>query len=163
LCNLVAVWVREHQQLPSDVFAALVQIPKRLLARNLFEGGTARALMDALKAIAQSEAPEIDVVTLSQLVQQLLVSINLVRVRNSESEMIDLLCAVNRLYSSFLSEIITQSCPILVRQGWDRNVSAVIKALSKVEGRQSPLFHQMASSDWCTESVKNMILEVRGV
>jgi hypothetical protein len=59
LCNLITVWVRRHQQLPSDVFMALAPIPKRLLARNLFEGGVARSLMDALKAIAQSEAREI--------------------------------------------------------------------------------------------------------
>jgi hypothetical protein len=163
LCNLITVWVRQHQQLPPDVFAALLLIPIRLLERNLFEGGIARALMDALKAIAQSEAPEIDPVALSGLVQQLLVSINLIQVRNSESEMIDLLCAVNRLHPPFLANLVEQSCPTLVQKGWNRNINAVVKTLSTVEGRRSPLLDQILASAWCTAAVRNMILEVRGV
>ena len=162
LCNLITVWVRRHQQLPPDVLTALTLIPKRLLARNLFEGGMARALMDALKAIAQSEAPEIEPAVFSQLVQKLLVSIHLTQVRNGESELIDLFCAINRFCSSFLTELVDQSCPVLVQKGWDRNLSAVIKTINKVEGRQSPLLDQITSSDWCTESIKSMVLEVRG-
>jgi hypothetical protein len=160
---LVTVWVRKHQQLPSDVFAALAPIPKRLLARNLFEGGTARSLMDALKAIAQSEAPEIEPTAFSHLVQELLVSIHLTQVRNGESELIDLFCAVNRFHSSFLAELVEQSCPILVQKGWDRNVTAVVKTVNRVEGRRSPLLDQITNSDWCTESIKSRILEVRGI
>jgi len=82
LCNLVNVWVRQHQQLPPDVFAAIALIPSRLLARKLFEGGTACALMDDLKAIAQSQALTIDILALGNLVHELLTAINLSQARN---------------------------------------------------------------------------------
>jgi hypothetical protein len=163
LCNLVTSWVKRHRQLPPSVFAAIAPIPDRLLAKNLFEGGTARALMDSLKAIAQSEALTIDILALSDLVLQLLTAINLAQVRNSESEMIDLLCAINRLSPSFMATVIYQGCPILVEQGWLRNVSAVVKAAATIEGGRSPLLDRLQQLDCCTPPVDSMILAVRGL
>jgi hypothetical protein len=163
LCNLVTQWVKQHQQLPPNVLPSLATIPTKLLSRKLFEGGTARALMDALKAIAQSQAPTIDIQVLGDLVQQILTAINLSQVRNSESEMIDLLCALNRLSASFLTEVVEQTCPVLAQQGWERNISAVVKAIATIEGRQSPRLEQMRNCEWCTGAIEGMILEVRGM
>lgn len=101
----------------TGILDALASISSRLLSQNLFEGGTARTLMDALKAIAQSESLTVERTVLAELVQQLLTSIHLIQVRNSESEMIDLLCALNRLHPPSLNQLILQSCPLLVQQG----------------------------------------------
>jgi hypothetical protein len=163
LCNLVTQWIKQNQQLPPHVLSSLATIPTKLLSRKLFEGGTARALMDALKAIAQSQAPTVDVQVLGDLVQQILTSINLSQVRNSESEMIDLLCALNRLSASFLAEVVEQTCPILAQQGWERNISAVVRAIATIEGRQSSRLEQIRNRDWCTRAIEGMILEVRGM
>ncbi len=163
LCKLVAVWVRHHSQPPVDILDALTPIPARLLSQNLFEGGTARALIDALKAIAQSEPPTVKGKDLAELVQQLLISIHLIQVRNSESEMIDLLCALNRLHPPSLNQLISQSCPLLARQSWLCNISVLIKTIRQVEGAHSPLFEQIRTSDWCTPAIESLILQAKGV
>jgi len=77
--------------------------------------------------------------------------------------MIDLLCALNRLPSSFLVEVIDQTCPLLAQRQWVRNMNAVIKSVVTIEGQQSLLLEQMSTSDWCTSAIASMILEVRGL
>jgi len=161
-CNLISQWVRQHQCVPPIVLDLLTEIPSRLSAQHLFEGGTARAMMDALKAIAQSEAQSLDSAALSQVVRKLLLSIHIVQVRNSESEMIDLLSAMNRLDRQLLSILIHEDCPLLARHGWVRNIFAVVKTIRRVEGQRSELLNNILAADWCTPEIRSVILEVRG-
>ena len=161
-CNLISQWVRQHQCVPPIVLALLTEIPSRLSAQHLFEGGTARAMMDALKAIAQSEAQSLDSAALSQVIRKLLLSIHIVQVRNSESEMIDLLSAMNRLDRQLLATLIHEDCPLLAGHGWVRNIFAVVKTVRRVEGQRSELLDKILAVDWCTPEIRSVILEVRG-
>ncbi|MGA7932819.1 MAG: hypothetical protein WCA35_04505, partial [Kovacikia sp.] len=162
LCVLTMIWVRQQQQVPPGIVAALDGIPARLLKQNLFEGGTARAMMDALKAIAQSEDKTFDPSELGRVVRELLTSIPIVQVRNSEAELIDLLSAMNRLDLELLSTIVNQDCPLLAQRGWLRNISAVVKTIQKVDTPRSPLLDTILELDWCTSELRSIILEVRG-
>jgi len=144
------------------VLDLLTEIPSRLSAQHLFEGGTARAMMDALKATAQSEAQSLDSAALSQVVRKLLLSIHIVQVRNSESEMIDLLSAMNRLDRQLLATLIHEDCPLLAGHGWVRNIFAVVKTVRRVEGQRSELLDKISAVDWCTPEIRSVILEVRG-
>ena len=161
-CNLISQWVRQHQCVPPIVLDLLTEIPSRLSAQHLFEGGTARAMMDALKATAQSEAQSLDSAALSQVVRKLLLSIHIVQVRNSESEMIDLLSAMNRLDRQLLATLIHEDCPLLAGHGWVRNIFAVVKTVRRVEGQRSELLDKISAVDWCTPEIRSVILEVRG-
>lgn len=163
LCELVSAWVRKHQQVPSLISEAICGITPRLVARNSFDGGIARVMISALKAIAQTEATNLDPQFLSRGTRDLLLSINIIKVQNSEAEMIDLLSAVCRLNQFFLAEIVLEDCPILSQQQWLRNVYAVIKTIRRVEGQGSTLLDEILSSDWCTAEIRSIILEVRGV
>jgi hypothetical protein len=162
LCNLTAQWVRHYHQVPPIALEILIEIPSRLSKQHLFEGGTARAMMDALKAIAQSEDPALDAEVLCQVVRKLLLAIHIIRVRNSESEMIDLLSAMNRIDQQFLATIIHTDCPALARQGWVRNIFAVVKTVRRVEGPLSKLLDEILNLDWCTPDIRSVILEIRG-
>jgi DNA-binding Xre family transcriptional regulator len=71
--------------------------------------------------------------------------------------------ALNRLSPSFMATVIYQGCPILVEQGWLRNVSAVVKAAATIEGGRSPLLDRLQQLDCCTPPVDSMILAVRGL
>lgn len=148
--------------MPPNVLEVLAGIPTRLAKQNLFEGGTARALMDALKAIAQSETSTLDTTLAGQVIRVLLNSINIIQIRNSESEMIDLLSAMNRLDRQFLRVVVQEDCSLLAHKGWVRNISAVMKTIQRVENRHSTLFNQVLVADWCTPDVRSIILEVRG-
>ena len=140
----------------------LTEIPSRLSAQHLFEGDTARAMMDALKAIAQSETQSLDSAALSQVVRKLLLSIHIVQVRNSESEIIDLLSAMNRLDRQLLATLIHKDCPLLAGHGWVRNIFAVVKTVRRVEGQRSELLDEILAVDWGTLKIRSVILEVRG-
>ena len=163
LCEFVAAWVRKNQQVPDNVSEAICGIMPRLVAKNSFDGGIARAMISALKAIAQTEAITLVPQLLSRATRGLLLNINIIKVQNSEAEMIDLLSAVHRLNQSLLAEIVLEDCPILLQRQWLRNICAIIKTVRRVEGQGSILLDEILSSDWCIDEVKSMILEVRGV
>jgi hypothetical protein len=162
LCDLIASWVRQEQQVPSGITEALAEVPDCLLAQNLFDGGTARSMMDALKAIAQSEDEGVDVIQLKHVVRKLLSSIHLKQVRNSESEMIDLLSAMHRLDHHLLHGLVDESCPLLADKQWHQNISAILKTVRRIEQQNSPLLEQVHGSEWCTPSIRSIILEIRG-
>jgi hypothetical protein len=157
----VAAWVQRYRQLPDAAFESIGDLPRRV--DQNFDGGLARVYISALKAIAQTESPKIHREKIATQTRYLLKSINLIKISHSESESIDLLSAVQRLYPALLSEIVTQDCPILAERQWWRSIFAVIKTIRRVEGVSSPLLDAIALSDWCSQEVENVVLEVRGV
>ncbi|XHX79466.1 MAG: AAA family ATPase [Stenomitos frigidus ULC029] len=160
-CALVNIWVRQQQQLPAGVLDVLAAIPTNLAKRQLFEGGTARALLDALKAIAQTERTNRAANDLGQLVHTLLTAISMIQVRNSEAEMIDLLSAMHRLDPQFLSTVLQADCPLMAERGWERNIAAVMKTIRRVEGPHSALLDQSLAATWCTPAIRGVVLEAR--
>jgi hypothetical protein len=161
LCEIVAAWVQRYRQLPDAVFEAIGDLPNRV-GKN-FDGGLARVYISALKAIAQTESPKINRDQIASQTRYFLKSINLIKISHSESETIDLLSAVQRLYPLLLTEIINEDCPILAERKWLRTIFAVIKTIRRVEGVSSPLLDAIALSDWCSQEVENVVLEIRGV
>ncbi len=162
LCNLIAQWVKQYQCVLPILLPCLIELPPRLLKSQLFEGGVARALLDALKAIAQSADQSGDAVVLGQAVRLLLGAIHMIQVRNSESELIDLLSAMQRRDRQFLATVIHVDCPSLAQQGWTRNIFAVIKTICRIEGHRSPLLDEILTLDWCNAEISSVILAVRG-
>ena len=162
LCELVRSWVRRRRSVAIGMDQALGGMSDRLMALGTFDGGLAKVLIAALKAIAQMEAPQTDSIILIGETRSVLVGINLVQVENGESEMIDLLCAINRLEHSFLATIVQQLIPNLVAQGWFRNVSAILKTVQRVEGQNSPLLDDVLARESCVK-VQDIILGLRGV
>jgi len=160
LLRLVMVWARQQQPVSPPMLEALSVLPPRLVAAGKFEGGTARALLDALKAIAQATKPPDSPIPV-QLTEYLLTTVNLGQVRNGESEMIDLLCAVNRLDGSFLAKLVHQHCEAMVAQGWSYNLLAIAKTIERVEGQNAALLDEILAAEWCTEAVSHLILETR--
>ena len=163
LCELIAVWVRRTQQVPNRVAEAICGMTPRLIANNGFDGGIARSMIAALKAVSQTAALTLSSKLLSQETRNILSSINIIKVQNSESEMIDLMSAVHRLNQAFLPEVSRNECPKLVQRQWLRNIYAVVKTICRVEGQNSTLLDEILSSDWCTTEIRSIILEVRGV
>ncbi len=161
LCEIVAAWVQRYRQLPDSAFEAIGDLPRRV--DQNFDGGLARVYISALKAIAQTESPKIQREKIASQTRYFLKSINLIKISHSESESIDLLSAVQRLYPDLLGEIVAQDCPILAERQWWRSIFAVIKTIRRVEGVSSPLLDAIALSDWCSQEVENVVLEVRGV
>ena len=163
LCELIRGWVRRERSVASGMDRALDGMSDRLRASGTFDGGLARVLIAALKAIAQMESPNADVMILMRETRSVLVGINLVQVENGESEMIDLICAVNRLEHSFLGTIVQQVIPILVSQKLFRNVSAILKTVQRVEGQDSPLLDEVLAREGHIVRVCDIILGLRGV
>jgi hypothetical protein len=161
LFALLAIWVRQQQQVPSGVLEVLAAIPPTLSKQHLFDGGTARAMMDALKAIAQSESYTIAIDTLGRLVRALLTTISMIQIRNSESEMIDLLSAMHRLDHQFLAALVQEDCAFLAQQGWERNIASIMKTIRRVESQHSALLDQVLAAAWCTSGIRSVVLEVR--
>ena len=159
LCDVLAPWVKREQQVPEAVLQALVTLPGRLAKQDLFDGGTARSLMATLKVIAQSESA--DVVLLGQAVHQLVTSIHIVQINNGESELLDVLTAMQRLDATFLSCCLERDGAALVACGWERNVAAILKAVQRVDGSMSDLFDRVQASDWCTEMLLSLIVGIR--
>jgi len=160
--TLINTWARQQRPVPLPALTLLHTLPPRLAALNLFEGGTARSLLDVLKAIAQTATPSFPTDRLSQSTHYLLTSINMAQVRNGESEMIDLLCAIHRLDPHFLSQFVHNDGEAIVQQDWFWNISAVIKTINRVEGYNAPLLQQILNAEWCTPKISNLILEVQG-
>lgn len=161
LCDLLSAWVKREQRVPQAILQTLVAMPHRLAQKSLFDGGTARSLMAVLKVTAQSEAATVDITLLGDVVRQLVLSIHIVQIRNGESELLDVLCAVQRLDAEFLSCCVAEDCAGLVAKGWERNVSAILKAIQRVDGATSDLFDTVRASDWCTPGLSSLILAIR--
>jgi hypothetical protein len=99
---------------------------------------------------------------LSRTVHCLLTAINMIQLRNGESEMMDLICAVHRLNQQFLTEAVREDCLLLAQRGWHRNICVIIRSIRRVEGHHSVLLDEVLVSSWCTSEVRGAVLEVRG-
>jgi hypothetical protein len=121
------------------------------------DGGSARVLISAFKAFAQTENQSL-MPQLSVWTRELLGSIDSERLTDfHETDTIKLLCAVTRLDRHFLSIIVDEDGSKLVKRGW---MVAIVKAIKQVQ--QSELLKKILASDWCTPEVESVILEVRG-
>jgi len=161
LCDLVAQWVRQHQQVPPAVLPTLDGIPARLAEQGLFDGGAARSFLAALKVIAQSEDPCLDGERLGQQVHQLLAHIHIIQIDNSEAELIDLLCAMHRLRADFLAETVARDFDDWLQRGWLRNAIATIEAIRKLEGARSPLCDRISQRYDQISEIESAILDAK--
>lgn len=161
--DLVAEWVRPQRQVTPTMLETIAVILNRTVEAGQFEGGMGRALVAALKVIARSEAANLDRLALSQIVHQFLISIHFSQIKNGESEIIDVLCAMHRLDVSFLRDAVQQDCQILLGRGWTRNVSSIIKTIRKLEGPQAPLLDEVIQRYGDRPDIESLVLEARGV
>ena len=159
----IAEWVKHQSQAPPDLVETVALMLHRLVATNQFEGGTGRKLIAALKVIARSEAPTLDSTQLGQVVRQLLTSIHLAQIKNGESEMIDVLCAMHRLDTSFLSQTVHEHSALLLKRSWLTNLSAMIKTARKLEGPNAALLDEVMQSYGDQAEIESLVLEARGV
>lgn len=166
LCEIVARWVQQYRQVPAGVPDTIGQLPARLLKKGTLDGGAARVLILAMKAIAQSEPDHLDLEQFNAQVRQLLNGISLVRVMRGEAEMLDLLSAVERLNGQskqILAQIVQVDCPKLAQQGWERNIYAVIRTIRRTGHENTALLDEILNSSWCTQGIMNCLLEAKGV
>lgn len=161
--DLVTEWVRQQRQVSPVMLNTIAVILNRTVEAEQFEGGMGRSLAAALKVIARSEATNLDRSALSQIVHQFLISIHFSQIKNGESEIIDVLCAMHRLDPSFLKDAVQQDCQILLNQGWVRNVSSIIKTIRKLEGPQAPLLDEVSQRYGDRPDIESLVLEARGV
>ncbi|NEQ44341.1 MAG: hypothetical protein F6K00_12605 [Leptolyngbya sp. SIOISBB] len=162
-CDLIAEWVHRQQRVPAPVLHTLMVIVQQLVTANALEGGMGRSLVIALKRMARSRDPAMDVDQLCSLVRLLLTQLHLIQIKNGESEVIDVLCAVYWLRLDFLASVLEQAGAELLQRGWFYNLSALIKAIGKVEGAQSPLLDQVLQWYGDTPEIRSLVLGVRGV
>jgi hypothetical protein len=135
----------------------------RIAQRGNLEGGLGRSLVVLLKAIARTEDPRLDVGQLNQVVQNLLMAIPMTQLKNGESEIIDVLCALHRLDPTVLPILIDQMLPELLCLGWLRNAASIIKTACKLEGPQSPQLDVVMQRYGSDATVESLVLEARGV
>jgi hypothetical protein len=157
LCQVTSRWVRLRKRAPPAIALAFDKFARRLIEDGLAGSGTVRALIIALKIIVQSEDPSLPR-QINDLARTLLLRTNLERVRDGESETVDLLSAVARQDRTFLPKVVAD-CAALP---W-RNARAVTSAVKRVEGAASSLLDEMLAAEWCAPEVKNFILELRGL
>ncbi|MEO0376144.1 MAG: hypothetical protein AAF329_16290 [Cyanobacteria bacterium P01_A01_bin.17] len=162
-CDLMAEWVHQQQRVLPPVLNTLTAIVQRLVLADAFEGGMGRSLVVALKRMARSRDRTLDVDQLCELVRLLLTHLHLIQIKNGESEVIDVLCAVYRLRPDFLATVLEQAGTELLQRAWFYNLSALIKAIGKVEGAQSPLLDQVLQWYGDTPEIRSLVLGVRGV
>lgn len=155
MCTLLGVWIREARRVPAGVAEMLAGTPERLGDR--MEAGIARALIRALKIVAQLEDRE-RLLLLAGAAQTLLLGIDLNRLSDGESEMIELLSAISRQDSRFLAGLLD-----LGPRLHPRNLRAVAVAVKRVEGEGSPLLSGLLEAEWCPPAARRMILELRGI
>jgi len=127
------------------------------------EGGMARSLITALKRMARLRDRSMDEAPLCDLVRLLLTSLNIIQIKNGESEVLDLLCGVYRLQPNFLAIMLAQEGAHLLERGWLYNLSALIKAVGKVEGARSPLLDEVLQWYGDHPEVQSLVLGVRGI
>jgi hypothetical protein len=162
-CDLVAEWVHRQQRVLPEVLNTLVAITQRLVTAKALEGGMGRSLVMGLKRMARSRDPAMNVPQLCALVRLLLTHLHLIQIKNGESEVIDVLCAVYRLEPDFLAAVLEREGADWVQRGWFYNLSALIKAVGKVQGAQSPLLDQVLQWYGDHAEVRSLVLGVRGV
>ena len=97
----------------------------------------------------------------------LLKAIDMIGVENSQSELIDLFSAVDRLdkiNKNFLPLVVNEDCPELAERKWERNLSAIAYAINRVEGEGSPLLNQILvlARNFSLLEVEKVILEIKG-
>jgi len=162
-CELVAAWVYRQQQVAAAALETMTAIVQRLVAANELEGGMARSLITALKRMARLRDRSMDEAPLCDLVRLLLTSLNIIQIKNGESEVLDLLCGVYRLQPNFLAIMLAQEGAHLLERGWLYNLSALIKAVGKVEGARSPLLDEVLQWYGDHPEVQSLVLGVRGI
>ena len=158
----IADWIRLHPQAPPDLVETIATLLNRLVETDQFEGGTGRSLIAALKVIARSEAPTLDSTQLGQVIRQLLTSIHLAQIKNGESEMIDVLCAMHRLDPAFLKQTVSEDSALLLERGWLTHVSAMIKTARKLEGPNAALLDEIMLSYGDQANIESLVLEAKG-
>ncbi|MCL1474275.1 helix-turn-helix transcriptional regulator [Argonema antarcticum] len=156
LCELVAIWVDLNKYVPLKVAEIIGNIPTRLSALGILEGGVAGATIDTLNVMAQLPNTSLTPLVVNWT-RQLLHQIDMKRVQ--ESKVVDLLGSVARIDSSFLPDAVNEYCPSLPT----RNQRIVALAVRRVEGVDSPLLDCLLTREWTDAEVKNLILEWRGV
>ncbi|MGB7518458.1 MAG: hypothetical protein WA896_02360 [Spirulinaceae cyanobacterium] len=159
--QLIACWTWTHKSVPDTLLKTIGAIPPRLRAKGTFEGGVTRTIIIAFRAIANTQAPNL-MPHLGLWTRQILLSIDLIRVQNSGSEMTDLLVALDRLDKAFLSQLVTEDVAKLASQDWQHNVITIVRAIYRVESQSSPLLAEILASEWCPLVVQNAILEMLG-
>lgn len=155
LCTIIGDWVRQERNAPRDVAEMVAGIPGRMGER--FESGVARALIRALKSMAQLEMDSLADL-LGDAARTILGRIDLNRVKDGESEMIDLLSALSRTSPGLLARVSENSSSLP-----PRNLRAVVAAVRRVEGKSSPILFRILEADWCPPSVRSLILDFQGV
>jgi hypothetical protein len=161
-CDLGTQWMKQTQTVLPVWVTALTQMLERMAAHKTLEGGLGRSFILALKCIAQTASAEVSPEQLTRLVRQLLLSLSLMQVKSGEAEMLDVLCALHRLDSAFLTYMVEQDFPALMEQDWLCNVSTVIKAARKLEGPASPLLDEVMQRYSNDERIVDLILETQG-
>lgn len=155
LCELVAIWVDLNKSVPGKVAQIIGDIPSRLFAQGLLEGGVVGAAIDTLNVIAQLSNPNLSSLIVN-VTRQLLHQIDLKKVQ--ESKVVDLLGSVARIDSNFLPYIVNEDCASLPA----RNQRIVALAVRRVEGIDSPLLKWFLINHNSQAEVKNLILEWQG-
>jgi hypothetical protein len=154
LCTFVGTWVRSARRAPAEVAGWLAQVTTLLGDR--LDGGLARALIRTLKVVAQIEDRGL-LGSLEEPARTLLKAIDLNRLSDGESEMIDLLSAVARLTPDFLPQTVAVASGLP-----PRNVRALALAIRRAEGADSPLLSELLGSPWCPPPTRSLILKLRG-
>jgi DNA-binding Xre family transcriptional regulator len=159
----ISIWVQRFKRVPPGVVETVERSLFEMIRNNQFDGGPARVAILALKAIAQTESPSLDAAQLYQLVKSVLTSVSLIKIPNSEPEVINLISAIVRLRGDLLHRTVEEMGPVLVSQQWWRNLSAIIRTIRRIEGTQSNLLDEILQSEWCSQELESLILEVRGI
>jgi NACHT domain len=163
LCDLIATWIKANRQVPDRTLPTIDRILTSLIHQGNLDGAPAKPMIQALKAIAQSEDPTIDLQQLYNCTSKLLTNINLISIPHSESEMIDVLSAIVRIMPTALGMLVSEIGPLLTQKNLWRNLSAMIYTIARIEGKASSYFDAIGQSDWYCREVEGIILEVRGV
>lgn len=157
MCDLVVRWVRAGGRMDGVAGSAFGRFANRVVERGLAGDRTARLLIVAHKLIAQREEPGL-LPPVASWVRALLQAVDLQTVNDGESEMIDLLGAVARGDQAFLPALVEADAPLPLR-----NVRAIVSAIKRVEGTNSPLLDRILIGRWGTPEVKSLILQLRGL
>lgn len=155
----MAIWIKAQRKVPDLVLYTIDKILNSLTQQSRFDGAPARPMIQALKAIGQSEDGNINVEHLYTCNTKLLTSINLISVPHSQTEMIDVLCAMVRIFPEGLTKLVDIICPILVEKKLWKNLFVIISTIRRVEGEKSPHFHSISKSDWYCHDVEKIVLE----
>jgi hypothetical protein len=154
LCKLVSRWVQTNDRVPLSIVETIGGITTCIK----IDGRSARVLISAFKAFAQTENPRL-MPKLGEWIRNLLGSIDFENLTDfPESDSIKLFCAVTRLDQDFLSTVVNEDSSVLVNRGW---MVVIVKAIKQVNGADSELITKILHSNWCTLEIRNVILKMR--